>query len=150
MPKSGPRELQAYHQQVLEKERKKTMSQTSLHETLDPETMNSRTAAVAKILAEGADNPPATPTLHAPHGSPNPPPQQPGTASNGNPPNEDGPKRTRMTVGKLTERYQQRVADFDDHILDAQQQIQSLEAQIGDWTSKRNFWREAIAEIAAD
>lgn len=59
-------------------------------------------------------------------------------------------KRTRTTVGKLLQRYQERVAEYTQLIADAEHRITVDKLLQEEYTAGRKFWREAIAEIERD
>lgn len=151
MPKSGPAELKAYHQQVLEAEARKgkrKMAQTDFNvETLDGETLAARQAKVAEIL-----HPKAAPAAakdekiitkadtpaQAPLPAPIPAPAEPEQ------------KRTRTTVPKLLQRYQERMADTGETIIELEKVISTYQAQLEAARSKQVFLRELIDEINSD
>jgi hypothetical protein len=152
MPKSGPRELAAYHAAILEKERKPNKMASALFDTekLDADTVETATARTARILAEAEnkDKPAATPTLHAPAGHPNPPAQAPTQA----PPNGDSSdsKKQRTTVPKLLAKFKARAEEMDAAIAEAQQIINEQESRITLATAEKKRWLEIVAEIEAD
>jgi hypothetical protein len=60
------------------------------------------------------------------------------------------PKQTRTTVGKLRERYQNRIDLLNVEIDDAKVGIATRQVTIQKCEQKRAFWLEAIAEIERD
>lgn len=133
MPKSGPRELAAYHQQILNKERKPMASTSFDTERMDPQAAETAAARVQRILA----TPPATAA-----------PQQEAPATQ--PPAAEAPKRTRTTVAKIVEKYQEREAEAVKNIAEIESIIASYQTKLNELKFKLTFWREAIAEIEGD
>ena len=102
-------------------------------EKLDEETLASRTANVQRILhpeAAGAATPPATPAS--------------------SPAAESEPRRQRMTVGKLAERYQKRIAENTENIAKMESIVATYQQKIGEHKASLAVWQEALNEINAD
>jgi hypothetical protein len=143
MPKSGPRELLAYHQQQLNKERNKMSTATSFDtERLDEEALAEANARLAKINGptKDPDPKPITETQPAPAAAPkNPAAAEP-----------SGEKKQRMTVSKLADRYKDRVESLTAEIAKAESHIQVLQIGLQEMRSKLAVWQEALTEIGAD
>lgn len=108
---------------------------------LAPEVVATASSRVAAALAK--DNPPA----------PAASPQQsslPGTAPAGEPATQAGEKRTRTTVAKLLQKYQERVVQLENDVIAVEEAIEKQQASLNEMYFKLNLWREAIAEINAD
>ena len=103
-------------------------------EKLDEETLASRTANVARILHPETAQSPATP--------------QPTPAAS--PAAESEPKRQRMTVGKLAERYQKRIAENTENIAKMESIVATYQQKIGEHKASLAVWQEALNEINAD
>jgi hypothetical protein len=140
MPKSGPKELQAYHQQVLERESKRMNTATSFDtEKLDDEALaeaNKRLAAMPK----------PEPTLHANHGHPNPPAAPAPAAKEPEP----EARRQRMTVGRLAQKYQERITEITANLEKMESIVSSYQRKLEEEKCSLKVWQEALAEINAD
>lgn len=132
MPINGPASLAAYHQRELDKERKPMATATSFDtEKMDPETAAAASARVANILN-----------------------QQPTTASTPVPISQAAdtaaPKKTRTTVAKILQKYQEREAGFDTEVAKLDAIIASYEKRREELRFKKSVLQELIAEINAD
>lgn len=115
------------------------MSQTSFDtEQLDGETLAAANERVSRITGNPSAAHPAT------H-NPNPPP-----AVAPAPPAEPEPKRQRMTVGKLAEKYQERIEGLAAEIQAGEMSIQRQVKLLEERRSQLTVWQEALNEIKAD
>jgi hypothetical protein len=151
MPKSGPTQLAAYHQQVLDEESKQMHATAFNTEELDEETVaaaNERLAkmAVPPIQLSGVNVPAPAPVQNVPE------PPAPAPATSPAPPADPEPKptRTRMTVGKMAQKYQERIEVLTSEITAAEKDIVTLQASLDGMRFKLDVWKEALAEIGAD
>ncbi len=126
------------------------MSNTSFNPSeLDPETEASAASRVAKILAgqqQHTEPKPQTEIHQAPAAHANPPAPTPVTP----PASEPEQKRTRMTVGKLLQKYKDREAEAAAEMSQVEDQLNKLTAQREGLTAQRAFLQGLIAEIEAD
>lgn len=107
---------------------------------LAPEVVATASSRVAAALAK--DNPPA-PAV----------PQQTtlsGISPAGEPATQAGEKRTRTTVAKLLQKYQERADALAGEIFEAEEGIEAAKYQLQEMRFKHQFWLDAIAEINAD
>lgn len=79
---------------------------------------------------------PAQATLHAPHG---------GTAPPETPPQTE--RKTRTTVAKLAQRYQERIETLNDNILQSERIIQAHQIELQQLRCSLEVWTQAFAEI---
>ena len=122
------------------------MSNTSFNTLeLDPETMATATSKVAKILAEEQTNHVTNTLNNTPAGVIHPAPPAPAAS-----PTEPEQKRTRMTVGKLLQKYKDREAEAAAEMAQVEDQLNKLTAQREGLTAQRAFLQGLIAEIEAD
>ena len=141
MPKSDWRNLQAYHQQILDKERKTMSTSTSFDtEKLDDEALAAANARVAAINRKQPQPYTQTTVIQPPPEAPVPPPKEA----------DPEPKRERMTVGKLAERYQKRIAENTENIAKMESIVVSYQQKIAEHKASLAVWQEALAEIKAD
>lgn len=108
---------------------------------LAPEVVATASSRVAAALAK--DNPPA------PAAAPQQP-SLPGTAPAGEPATQAGEKRTRTTVAKLLQKYQERLDDTVNEIEQVERVIAGQQLLLTQLRYRQDLWREAIAEINAD
>ncbi len=110
-------------------------------ERFDEATVESAAARTARILAgdSPAPQPAAQPTLHAPASHPSPPA-----------PADPEPKRQRMTVGKLAERYQERIAEITGNIEKMGAIVATYQKKLEEHKSALAVWQQALDEIKAD
>ncbi len=114
-------------------------------ERFDEATVESAAARTARILAGDSPAPQsaAQPTLHAPAGHPSPP------APQAAPPADPEPKRQRMTVGKLAERYQERIAEITGNIEKMGAIVATYQKKLEEHKSALAVWQQALDEIKA-
>jgi len=121
----------------------------------DPEEYPPEVVATAasRVAAALAKDPPAAHSAPAKHDPAPTPPQQPslpGTAPVGEPATQAGEKRTRTTVAKLLQKYQERVEVIASEIQAAEASIQNQQGLLDKMRFQHQFWLDAIAEINAD
>jgi hypothetical protein len=147
MPKSGPKELLAYHLQQLNKERKTMSTATSFDtEKLDDEALaaaNARLASMPNLQVKPIE---PTPTLHANHGHPNPPAAPAPAAKEPEP----EARRQRMTVGRLAQKYQERITEITANLEKMESIVSSYQRKLEEEKCSLKVWQEALAEINAD
>jgi len=78
------------------------------------------------------------------------PPAPTQTAPASDQPASQGEKRTRTTVAKLLQRYQERESETDAAIAAQQNAIQMLQMDLDQLRSKKKFLRELIDDIESD
>ena len=100
-------------------------------ETLPPERMKTATAKVQEILSEANG--------HQQAASPAPEPAASQTE-----------KRTRISVAKLLQRYQDRADETAKNIAEIESIISGYQQKLSEQRFKLEMWREAIAEINTD
>jgi len=137
--KNGPATLAAYHKKVLKEERKYILANTEFDISKYPPSVDPEAAArVESILhppEEKKQPATAAPTLHAPHGSPTPP---------------EPTKKTRVTVSKILQKYQDREKEFGADIAKIDGIIASYEKRREELKFKLSVLQELIAEINSD
>ncbi len=114
------------------------MAQTDFNvKEIDPESFSKAQERVKSILGEPGTNvmftkndPPAAPPAPAP---------EPETS-----------KKTRTTVGKLLQRYQDREAELVKSVSEMEATIDNYQNRLSEEKFKLSVWREAIAEINSD
>ncbi|MGA3265168.1 MAG: hypothetical protein ABSC47_14115 [Terracidiphilus sp.] len=106
---------------------------------LDQEVVETATGRVAQILADS--------TAPKPTQSPQ---QVPLPVPVGEPPSSQTEKRTRTTVSKLLQRYQDRLDESAKNVREIESIIAGYQRQLDEQNFKIKFWTEAIAEINAD
>jgi len=114
------------------------MGQTDFtQKEIDPEAFAKAQERVKGILGE-----PGTNVVFTNPDLPSTPPAPPAV--------EPETKKTRTTVGKLLQRYQERVDVLTSEITAAEQSIAAQQTALDSMRFKLSVWREAIAEINSD
>jgi hypothetical protein len=108
-------------------------------EKLDAEAVET---ANKRLQEMGLNNPPATPpqTLHAPHGaSVDPRPAAP-----------EPEKKTRITVGKLQQKFEAKLEEAKANITKIEGIINTYQSKLKEEQFKAAQWSEVLAEMNAD